>query len=335
MRILVTGGAGYIGAITIERLLGAGHPVVTLDSLVTGHQESVPEGADLVVGSFGDGPLVTELLRERGIEAVLHCAARSLVGESMADPALYYRENVVGGVALLDAMRAAGVQRLVFSSTAAVYGTPAETPIHEDSPTTPINPYGASKLAFEGALRSYGQAYGLRAMALRYFNVAGASPTRGERHDPETHLIPNLLAAYRDGPPLTVFGTDYATPDGTAIRDYIHVLDLADAHLAALEVTATLEPGLDVCNLGSGSGFSVKDVIRAAETVVGEPVPHTLGDRRAGDPPILVASNERAAERLHWRPRRGTLEEMIGSAWDLVRMPSPAALPSAHGSPDR
>ena len=335
MRILVTGGAGYIGAITIERLLGAGHQVVTLDSLVTGHQESVPEGADLVVGSFGDGPLITELLRERGIEAVLHCAARSLVGESVAEPALYYRENVVGGVALLDAMRAAGVQRLVFSSTAAVYGTPAETPIHEDSPTTPINPYGASKLAFEGALRSYGQAYGLRAMALRYFNVAGASSTRGERHDPETHLIPNLLAAYRDGPPLTVFGTDYPTPDGTAIRDYIHVLDLADAHLAALEVTATLEPGLDVCNLGSGSGFSVKDVIRAAETVVGEPVPHTLGDRRAGDPPILVASNERAAERLHWRPRRGTLEEMIGSAWDLLRMPSPAALPSAHGSPDR
>lgn len=335
MNILVTGGAGYIGAITVERLLEAGHEVVVLDSLVTGYEDAVPEGADLIVGSFGDGPLVTNLLRNRGIEAVLHCAARSLVGESMADPALYYGENVVGGVALLDAMRAAGVGRLVFSSTAAVYGTPAETPIREDAATTPINPYGATKLAFEGALRSYGQAYGLRAMALRYFNVAGASPTRGERHDPETHLIPNLLAAYRDGPPLTVFGTDYPTADGTAIRDYIHVLDLADAHLTALEATASIEPGLDVCNLGSGSGFSVKDVIRAAESVVGAPVPRVLGDRRAGDPPVLVASNERAAERLDWRPRRGTLEEMIGSAWDLVHVPSPPALPSADGSPDR
>jgi len=319
MRILVTGGAGYIGAITIERLLDAGHQAVALDSLVTGHQESVPEGAELVTGSFGDQPLVAQLLRDRGIEAVLHCAARSLVGESVSEPALYYRENVVGGVALLDAMREVGVDRLVFSSTASVYGVPEETPIREDAPTVPINPYGATKLAFEGAMRWYGAAYGLRAMALRYFNVAGASPTRGERHEPETHLIPNLLAAYRGGPPLTVFGTDYPTHDGTAVRDYIHVLDLADAHLAALETTASLEPGLDVCNLGSGSGFSVRDVMRAAETVVGTPVPHSLGARRAGDPPTLVASNERAAERLGWRPARGTLEEMIGSAWEIVR----------------
>jgi len=319
MRILVTGGAGYIGAITIERLLDAGHQAVALDSLVTGHQESVPEGAELVTGSFRDQPLVAQLLRDRGIEAVLHCAARSLVGESVSEPALYYRENVVGGVALLDAMREVGVDRLVFSSTASVYGVPEETPIREDAPTVPINPYGATKLAFEGAMRWYGAAYGLRAMALRYFNVAGASPTRGERHEPETHLIPNLLAAYREGPPLTVFGTDYPTHDGTAVRDYIHVLDLADAHLAALETTASLEPGLDVCNLGSGSGFSVRDVMRAAETVVGTPVPHSLGARRAGDPPTLVASNERAAERLSWRPARGTLEEMIGSAWEIVR----------------
>jgi len=208
MRILVTGGAGYIGAISIERLLDAGHQAVALDSLVTGHQESVPEGAELVTGSFGDQPLVAQLLRDRAIEAVLHCAARSLVGESVSEPALYYRENVVGGVALLDAMREVGVDRLVFSSTASVYGVPEETPIREDAPTVPINPYGATKLAFEGAMRWYGAAYGLRAMALRYFNVAGASPTRGERHEPETHLIPNLLAAYRGGPPLTVFGTD-------------------------------------------------------------------------------------------------------------------------------
>ncbi len=318
MRILVTGGAGYIGAITIERLLGAGHQAVALDSLVTGHRASVPEGAELVIGSFGDRPFVAQLLRDGGIEAVLHCAARSLVGESVTDPALYYRENVVGGVALLDAMLEAGVDRLVFSSTASVYGVPGETPIREDAPTVPINPYGATKLAFEGAMRWYGTAYGLRSMALRYFNVAGASPTRGERHEPETHLIPNLLAAYRGGPPLTVFGTDYPTPDGTAVRDYIHVLDLADAHLTALEMTASLEPGLDVCNLGSGSGFSVMDVMRAAETVVGAPVPHSLGGRRAGDPPTLVASSERAAERLGWHPERGTLEEMIGSAWGIV-----------------
>ena len=335
MRILVTGGAGYIGAITVERLLPAGHQVVVLDSLVTGHEESVPQGAELVVGSFGDGPLVAGLLRDRKIDAVLHCGARSLVGESVAEPALYYRENVVGGVALLDSMRKAGVERLVFSSTASVYGVPTETPVYESARTAPINPYGATKLAFEGAMRSYGQAYGVRAMALRYFNVAGASPSRGERHDPETHLIPNLLAAYGDGPPLTVFGTDYPTPDGTAVRDYIHVLDLADAHLAALEMTASLEPGLDVCNLGSGSGFSVKEVMRAAEAVVGQPVPHSLGARRAGDPPTLVASNERAAQRLDWRSQRGTLEEMIGSAWELLRATSPAALPSAHGSPER
>jgi UDP-glucose 4-epimerase len=322
MRILVTGGAGYIGAITIERLLLAGHDVIALDSLVTGHRDSVPEGAELFTGSFGDGPLVTRLLRERGIEAVLHCAARSLVGESVAEPALYYGENVVGGVALLDSMREAEVERLVFSSTAAVYGIPDESPISEDAATAPINPYGATKLAFEGAMRWYGEAYGLRAMALRYFNVAGASPTRGERHQPETHLIPNLLAAYREGPPLTVFGTDYPTPDGTAVRDYIHVLDLADAHLAALEATASLDAGLDICNLGSGRGFSVTEVIAAAEAVVGTPVPHARGDRRAGDPPVLVASNDRAAERLGWRPSRGTLEEMIGSARKLLALPS-------------
>ncbi|CAN5851629.1 UDP-glucose 4-epimerase GalE [soil metagenome] len=340
MRILVTGGAGYIGAITIERLLRAEHQVIALDSLVTGHRESVADGAELVVGSFGDGPLVTNLLRDRGIDAVLHCGARSLVGESVTDPALYYRENVIGGVGLLDAMRTAGVHRLVFSSTAAVYGVPNETPIREDAANVPINPYGATKLAFEEAMRWYGAAYGLCAFSLRYFNVAGASPSRGERHDPETHLIPNLLAAYRGGPPLTVFGTDYPTPDGTAVRDYIHVLDLAEAHLAALQATATMEQGLEVCTLGSGSGFSVKDVMRAAESVVGSPVPHSLGSRRAGDPPILVASNERAAERLGWRPALGSLEEMIGSAWDLVRGStaesgtSAAALPSEHALPE-
>ncbi len=321
MRVLVTGGAGYIGSISVERLLEAGHEVVVLDSLVTGHRESVPAGAELVVGSVGDHQAVGRLLRDHGIEAVLHCAARSLVGQSLAEPGLYYQENVVGGVALLNTMRDVGVSRIVFSSTAAVYGVPTSTPIGEDAVTRPINPYGATKLAFEEALRWYGVACGMRAVSLRYFNVAGASPTLGERHDPETHLIPNMLKACLDGPPLTVFGADYPTHDGTAIRDYIHVLDLADAHLAALELTASHPPGLEICNLGSGSGFSVLEVLAAAESVVGRPVPRVIGERRSGDPPVLVASNQRAAERLGWSPVRGTLNEMIGSAWERLRPP--------------
>jgi UDP-glucose 4-epimerase len=258
---------------------------------------------------------VEGVLRDRSVEVVLHCAARSLVGESVAKPELYRRENVDGGTVLLDAMAAAGVDRMVFSSTAAVYGVPDETPILETAPTRPINPYGETKLAFEGRMRERGSRDGLRSMSLRYFNVAGASATRGEHHDPETHLIPNVLLGCLGGPPVTVFGTDYPTPDGTAVRDYIHVLDLADAHLSALEMTADVQPGLEVCNLGSGSGFSVLEVLRAAESVVGTPVPHVFGERRAGDPPVLVASNARAAERLGWRPERGSLEEMIGSAW--------------------
>jgi UDP-glucose 4-epimerase len=327
MHVLVTGGAGYVGSITVERLVAAGHRVTVLDSLVTGHQDSVAAGADLVVGSVADAPLVTGLLRDREIEAVLHCAARSLVGQSIADPALYYHENVVGGIALLDAMRGAGVDRLVFSSTAAVYGDPRSIPIVESDPTMPINPYGATKLALEGAMRWYAT-YGLRTVSLRYFNVCGASGRNGEAHEPETHLIPNLLAAARGGPVVTLFGTDYDTPDGTAIRDYIHALDLADAHLAALERTGSTEPGFEALNLGSGSGFSVLDVLRAAETVIGRPIPHTLGGRRAGDPPTLVASNQRAGEVLGWSPTRNDLTAMIGSAWHwMAGRPTPEEAP--------
>ncbi|HET7727847.1 MAG TPA: NAD-dependent epimerase/dehydratase family protein, partial [Candidatus Limnocylindrales bacterium] len=222
------------------------------------------------------------------------------------------------------AARDAGVTRVVFSSTAAVYGMPDATPIPEDAPLRPINPYGETKRTFEGALRWYGEAYGMRSVVLRYFNVAGATERLGEVHDPETHLIPNLLAAASGGRPLTVFGEDYPTPDGTAIRDYIHVADLADAHLEALAATAPDDPRIDrhgttrgqlVCNLGSGSGFSVREVLAAAKRVVGRPVPHTVGPRRPGDPPVLLATNERAREVLGWTPRRSTLEEMIGSAW--------------------
>jgi UDP-glucose 4-epimerase len=320
MKVLVTGGAGYVGSVTVERLVELGHQVVVLDTLVTGHAESVAPGARLVVGSLGDREAVARLLRDEDIDAVLHCGARSLVAQSMQDPALYYGENVAGGIALLDALRDAGVSRLVFSSTAAVYGDPDKVPIREGAGTRPVSPYGASKLAFEGAMGWYA-AYGLRSVALRYFNVAGASERYGERHDPETHLIPNVLAAARGGPGLTIFGDDYPTADGTAIRDYIHVLDLADAHLAALELTGGMEPGTRVCNLGSGSGFSVRQVVTTAQEVIGRAVPHVYGPRRPGDPPVLVASNDRARDLLGWQPARGSLEAMIGSAWRLLEPP--------------
>ena len=318
MRVLVTGGAGYIGGITVEQLILAGHEVVVLDTLVTGHRESVAPGAELDTHSVMDKQAVVGLLKEHRVEAVLHCAARSLVGQSMQDPGLYFTENVVGGIALLDALREAKVDRIVFSCTAAVYGEPDRVPIRENAPTRPVNPYGASKLAFESAMGWYA-AYGLRSVSLRYFNVAGASEHYGERHDPETHLVPNMLQAARGGTPLTIFGNDYPTADGTAIRDYIHVLDLADAHIAALELTADMEPGQEIANLGSGSGFSVKQVLVAASRIVGEEIPHSYGPRRAGDPPALIASYDRAEELLGWRPQRGSLKEMIGSAWALLQ----------------
>jgi UDP-glucose 4-epimerase len=318
MRILVTGGAGYIGGITVEQLILAGHDVVVLDSLVTGHRESVAPGAELAVHSVAEKDAVVALLREHRIEAVLHCAARSLIGQSMEDPGLYFTENVVGGIDLLDALREVGVNRIVFSCTAAVYGEPDRVPIRENAPMRPVNPYGASKAAFESAMGWY-SAYGLRSVSLRYFNVAGASEHYGERHDPETHLVPNVLRAASGGPALTIYGDDYPTADGTAIRDYIHVLDLADAHIAALELTAQMEPGQEIANLGSGSGFSVKQVLDAAREVVGAEIPHSYGARRAGDPPALIASNDRADELLGWRPQRGSLEEMIGSAWQLLQ----------------
>jgi UDP-glucose 4-epimerase len=315
MRVLVTGGAGYVGSVSVERLIDAGHEVTVLDSLVTGHPSAVAPGAELVVGSVADRELVGPLLQRRGIQAVLHCAARSLVAESVREPELYERENVQGGQAFLRALAAAGVDRFVYSSTAAVYGMPDAMPITEATPTEPINPYGVTKLRFEAALGEAAAGAGMRAVALRYFNVAGASAANGEVHDPETHLIPNLLRAVETGQPVTLFGDDYPTPDGTAVRDYVHVLDLADAHLAALELTDSMTPSFEIANLGSGSGFSVRQVVDAAELVVGAPVPQVLGPRRDGDPPVLVAANDRARALLGWEPRRGTLEAMIGSAW--------------------
>ena len=318
MRVLVTGGAGYVGSVSVERLLAAGHDVVILDDLTTGHRASVPSTASLEVGSYGDADLLARLLERARVDAILHCAARSLVGESVREPARYYRDNVAGGIVLLEAARQAGVGQIVFSSTAAVYGVPDSTPIPEDAPLRPINPYGETKRTFEGALRFYGQAYGLRSVTLRYFNVAGATERNGELHDPETHLIPTILRAAETGAPITVFGADYPTPDGTCIRDYIHVADLAEAHLTALEATAPDDPRTDaavVCNLGIGTGFSVRQVLDAAAAVVGRPIPEIVGPRRVGDPPVLVAAADRARDVLGWTATRPTLEEMIGSAW--------------------
>jgi UDP-glucose 4-epimerase len=323
VRVLVTGGAGYVGAVSVAALVDAGHEVVVLDDLSTGHRSAVPSGARLRVGSYGDQETVVALLATDGIEAILHCASRSLVGESGRDPARYYRDNVAGGVALLEAARLGGVSRMVFSSTAAVYGVPVTTPIPEDAVLRPINTYGETKRTFEAAMAAYGSAYGLRSVTLRYFNVAGATADHGEVHAPETHLIPNLLsAADGRGAALTLFGDDYPTPDGTCIRDYIHVADLADAHVRALEATEPSDARTAhplTCNLGSGGGFSVNDVLAAAEQVIGRPVPYTVGPRRAGDPPVLVADISRAEDVLGWRPARSSLAEMIGSAWDWRR----------------
>lgn len=318
MRILVTGGAGFVGSVSVEALLAAGDEVVVLDNLSTGHRSADLAGAELVEGSYADGALVTALLRERRIDALLHCGARSLVGESIREPALYFRENLAGGITLLEAMREVGVGRLVISSTAAVYGVPDETPIREDAPLRPINPYGETKRSLEAAAGWYARGYGLRFASLRYFNVAGASARNGELHDPETHLMPNALTAAAGGRPLTILGTDYPTPDGTPIRDYVHVVDLAEAHRLALAATAPGDPRTDaplICNLGAGRGFSVHEVVAEVERVLGRPVPRSTGERREGDPPVLVAAIDRAREVLGWSPARSTLEEMIGSAW--------------------
>ena len=336
MHVLVTGGAGYVGSVSVEALVAAGHEVIVLDDLSKGHREAVAPGARLVEGSYADAGLLGALLAETSVDAVLHCAARSLVGESVANPALYYRENVAGGVVLLEALREAGIRRLVFSSTAAIYGAPTSVPIREDAVHAPINPYGETKRAFEGALRWYAGAYGLRSVSLRYFNVAGASARNGEVHKPETHLIPRVLAAVEGRGEVTVFGTDYPTPDGTCIRDYIHVEDLARAHLLALEATApedartagaaaggeagTGQPATGgaaalALNLGNGAGFSVREVLTAVEAATGRPVPQRIGPRRPGDPPVLVADASLARAVLGWEPVHPDLGEIVASAW--------------------
>ncbi|MCW2594453.1 MAG: UDP-glucose 4-epimerase [Jatrophihabitans sp.] len=317
MRVLVTGGAGYIGSVVTAQLLSEGHQVVVVDDLSTGHADAVPPGAEF---HQLDVAALDPVLGDWGVEAVIHFAAKSLVGESVAEPARYWRTNVVGTVALLDSLRAHGIDRIVFSSSAATYGQSKEQPIREDAPTAPTSAYGSSKLAVDLALADYARAYGLGAISLRYFNVAGALRTSegryyGERHTTETHLIPNALrAASGTGEALPLFGTDYPTPDGTCVRDYIHVVDLAHAHVQSLGVAA---PGIhQIVNLGSGSGNSVREVLRTVRAVTGSDVPVAEAPRRPGDPPVLIASNDRAADLLGWRPTL-SLRAMVEDAWEF------------------
>jgi UDP-glucose 4-epimerase len=317
VRLLVTGGAGYIGGVVTLHLLKAGHRVTVLDDLSTGYADSVPDGATFVAGSITDqaGPVLSD---GDPYDGVLHFAAKALVGESVEHPERYWRTNVAGTLALLDAMRANAVPRLVFSSTAATYGEPSEVPIPETAATRPTNPYGASKLAVDMMITSEATAHGLAAVSLRYFNVAGASGPQGERHSPETHIIPIALQVVRgQRPAFAIYGTDYATPDGTCIRDYVHVDDLADAHLLALGGAAAGEHR--IYNLGNGAGFSVLEVVEAVRRVTGHPVPTELGPRRPGDPAVLVASSARIREDLGWAPHKPTVDEMVADAWTFVQ----------------
>jgi UDP-glucose 4-epimerase len=312
MRVLVTGGAGYIGSVVASQLAAAGHETVVLDDLSRGHAGAVPEEATLVRGDLLDAGLVSETLAE-GFDGVLHFAALSLVGESVREPELYYRNNVCGTLNLLEAMREFGTGKLVFSSTAAVYGEPESVPITETDPALPTNPYGSSKLAVDHLIGAVAGAHGLAATSLRYFNVAGASGRYGEDHHPETHLIPLVLRAAAGGTSVKVFGTDYPTRDGTAVRDYIHVEDLGRAHLLALEAA---EPGEhSVYNLGNGSGFSVREVVEAARRVTGRDIDAVEAPRREGDPPALVAASDRIRSDLGWEPEKPGLDAMISDAW--------------------
>ena len=317
MKVLVTGGAGYIGSVVAHQLLEAGHETVVLDNLSKGHEGALPEGARFVEGDLLDREKTRETLAE-GFDGVLHFAALSLVGESVEEPERYYRNNVCGTLSLLEAMRDTEVPRLVFSSTAAVYGEPEEVPIPETSPTMPTNPYGGSKLAVDQMIRAVAEARGLAATSLRYFNVAGASGRFGEDHHPETHLIPLVLQAAsgrRDS--AKIFGTDYPTRDGTAVRDYIHVEDLGRAHLLALKAA---EPGEHrVYNLGNGAGFSVREVIEAARRVTDRPIEAVESPRRPGDPAVLIASSNRIRGELGWKPEKPELEAMISDAWDWMQ----------------
>ncbi|HXG92644.1 MAG TPA: UDP-glucose 4-epimerase GalE [Blastocatellia bacterium] len=314
MRILVTGGAGYIGSVVSEELVRDGHEVIVYDNLYKGHLGAVVEGAPFIQADLMDGNTLRRTLTNYQVEAVIHMAADALVGESVHNPAKYFRNNVVGGLSLLDAMVDCNVKRLVFSSTAAVYGEPAKQPIEETDPTNPTNPYGESKLIFERVLSWYERAYKLRYASLRYFNAAGATRRCGESHEPETHLIPIILeTAIGRREVVEIYGDDYPTRDGTCVRDYIHVVDLARAHILALTI---LDTRSEIYNLGcGGEGYTVREVVEAAREVTGLEIPVRVSSRRAGDPAMLVASSEKIKRELGWQPAMQDLREIILSAW--------------------
>jgi UDP-glucose 4-epimerase len=319
MNVLVTGGAGYIGSVVVAQLVQAGHDVVVFDNLSKGRREAVSLRAELVVGDISDGPALDRVLSTGSFAAVMHFAASIEAGESMQVPEKYFTNNTAGTLALVQAMLRNNVKRLVFSSTAALYGEPKRSPIQEDDELNPTNAYGESKLLVERMLTWLNRIHGFRYASLRYFNAAGATQILGEVHDPETHLIPLILqVAQGKRPHISIFGTDYPTPDGTCVRDYIHVLDLADAHLLALDALAS--HSRLIYNLGNGRGFSVREVIGAARRVTGHPIPAIESPRRPGDPAVLVASSERIISELRWTPRYPELEKIIGSAWEWFRM---------------
>jgi UDP-glucose 4-epimerase len=319
MKVLVTGGAGYIGSVVAEELVRAGHEVVVFDNLSRGHRQAVPGQAELIVGDLADRDRVSSVFRSHSFDAVMHFAALIEAGESMKAPATFFRNNTANALTLLEAMLAAGVERLVFSSTAALYGNPNRTPIEEGDPLIPTNAYGESKLLVERMLAWFHQIHGLRYASLRYFNAAGASrPDKGEAHQPETHLIPRVLnVALGRAETVNVFGTDYSTPDGTCVRDYIHVSDLADAHVLALQALEKSAPL--IYNLGNEKGFSVRQVIEVAREVTGHAIPVIESPRRAGDPAVLVASSARVRDELGWEPKIPDLKAIVDSAWQWHR----------------
>jgi UDP-glucose 4-epimerase len=319
MKILVTGGAGYIGSITAAELLAAGHDVVVFDNLYQGHRQAVPEGAAFVQGNLLDLDAVARLFAEhRGIDGIMHFASYTLVGESMQQPLKYLRDNLVAGANLLEHAVQNGVGRFILSSTANLFGDPARVPIEPDDRIDPGSPYGDSKLFLERTLHWFEQIYGMRHACLRYFNAAGDTPERGEDHDPETHLIPIVLqVALGQREKLTIFGDDYPTPDGTCIRDYVHGQDLAQAHILAMEALDRI--GSRKYNLGTGSGFSNKEVVEAARRVTGHPIPYEIGPRRPGDPAVLIASSAKIRAELGWAPKYETIDQIIGSAWEWHR----------------
>jgi len=330
MKILVTGGAGYIGSVVADELLQAGHEVIVFDNLSRGHREALPQNAELIVGDLADRAAVDELFQSRAIDAVMHFAALIEAGESMKAPATFFRNNTANALTLLEAMLAAGVKRFVFSSTAALYGNPVRTPIEENDLLNPTNAYGESKLLVERMLAWLHRIHGLRYASLRYFNAAGAArPDQGEAHQPETHLLPRILSvALGRGDHVNIFGTDYPTPDGTCVRDYIHVSDLAHAHLLALDALGCAPGDADsasanfqplIYNLGNGKGFSVREVVEVARQVTGHRIPVIESPRREGDPAILIASSEKIRRELGWQPRLPDLRTIVESAWQWHR----------------